>query len=229
MGKLTYILLGMAISSSAYSQSAANFNTGRQAPPKARVKTSAVPKKPSLDVNSITATPSRFVGPEEFENYVNTLSASFSMQSRETDPFGQPQDPNVKPVLKMADTKSAARIAQAQATPFPDIVRLIKITTVMPAEKSFLIDTRLIKTGQKVPLSFRNKEIQIEVTNVTSREIVFKNLATGEIASRQLDILPVGMTPGQNGISAPGMLPDRPNAPIELEVADPTAENSQNR
>lgn len=233
MGKLIHILLGMAVTATAYSQPAPGSNTSPQTTPNNPTKTAAVAKTPNKavsPVNPMIATSSRFVGPDKRKDYVNTLSATFSMRFRETDPFGQPEDPDAKPVIKMVASKSAPRASQAaQTTPFPDIVRLIKITTIMPAEKSFLIDTRLIKKGQRIPLNFRNKQIPIEVTEVTSREIVFKNLDTGEIASRQLDILPGGMTPGKNGISVPGMVPNHPNAPIELESADPLLENAQNR
>ena len=91
----------------------------------------------------------------------------------------------------------------------------------MPGEKRFLVGTRSIKQGDQIPLSFRGKQIRVQVTEVTSQQIAFKNLDNGETASRKLDMLPVGMTPGNRGISAPGMTLDRPNAPIELETADP--------
>ena len=91
----------------------------------------------------------------------------------------------------------------------------------MPGEKRFLVGTRSFRQGEQIPLSFRGKQIPVRITEVNSQQISFKNLESGEIASRKLDMLPVGMTPGNRGITAPGMTLDRPNAPIELETGDP--------
>ena len=112
---------------------------------------------------------------------------------------------------------------------FADIIRLIIVTTIMPGEKRFLVGTRSFAQGDHIPLTFRNKQIRVEVTQVTSHQITFRNLENGEIASRKLDMLPAGMTPGLRGISAPGMVPDKPNAPIELESSETPLETSQNR
>jgi hypothetical protein len=58
------------------------------------------------------------------------------------------------------------------------------------------------------------------VTEVTSRKIVFLNLDSGESATRKLDLLPAGMTSGQQKDPAPGMTQDYSALPIELESAD---------
>jgi hypothetical protein len=98
----------------------------------------------------------------------------------------------------------------------------------MPGEKRFLLGTRSFKQGDIMPLNYRNKQIHALVTEVTSRQISFRNQDSGETAVRKLDMLPAGMTPGSHGISAPGMVPDRPNAPIDLEAADPVSSNFTN-
>lgn len=193
-------------------QSAANF----KAP---------APKKPSLEQAATTTVkdskpsdipPSRHVSPEKLPEHIQALSSIFTIRKRATDPFGQYQDPNAKPAVKTTVAK-IKRFAPAQATPFSDIVRLIKVTTVMPSEKRFLIGTRTIKQGDRIPLSFRGKNIQVEVAAVSSSVIEFRNLENGERASVRLNLLPVGMTPGNNGITAPGMVADRPDAPIDLD------------
>ena len=63
---------------------------------------------------------------------------------------------------------------------------------------------------------------------MTSRQIEFRSLDNGEVASLKLNLLPVGMTPGTKSITAPGMVPDRPNAPLEIEPTSPLNETSQN-
>ncbi len=173
-------------------------------------------------------TPSRLINAESLDAYVTALTASFSIQSRETDPFGLPQDPNAKPVIQSPITKATHHAPQLQVTPLADIIRLIVVTTIMPGEKRFLVGTRSIAQGQQISLTFRSKQIRVQVTEVTSQQITFRNLDTGETASRKLDMLPAGMTPGSHGITAPGMILDRPNAPIELETSEPPIETSQN-
>ncbi len=220
MGKLTHIYLGLALASSAFSQSAANFDPRIVNPASAPAVEEKATKPVAKEAGPVSATPSRYVGPAEMESYVASLSTVFLIRGRERDPFGQAQDPDAKPIIKASTPLAVRRAAPIQATPFADIVRLIVVTTIMPGEKRFLIGTRSIKKGDQLALNFRSKPIRVQITEVTSREIGFRNLDTGEIASRKLDMLPTGMTPGSRGIAAPGMVPDRPNAPIELEPGD---------
>ncbi len=217
------------MATAAFAQSAANFNTHQEAPVVPPSKADKPAPAKANDNNATGSLPSRFVGAAELDGYVATITSALSMHDRETDPFGQPQDPNAKPVIKNTVAKATQRVSQPQVVPLTEIVRLIVVTTIMPGEKRFLIGTRSFAKGDHIPLVFRNKQIRVQVTEVNSQEITFKNLESGETASRKLDMLPVGMTPGLHGITAPGMVADRPNAPIELEAAEPTAEISPNR
>jgi hypothetical protein len=165
--------------------------------------------------------PSRLVAPTELKAYLETLSSQFQIRGRVTDPFGQIQDPNVKPVVKAPSNGAIKRPTAVLATPFPELIRRITITTVMPGEKRFLVGTRSIKQGDQIPLTFRGKPIRVQVTEVNSQQIAFRNLDSGEITLRKLDIMPAGMTAGQHGAIAPGMVADRPNLPIELDTASP--------
>ncbi len=180
-----------------------------------------VPASLPKEAGPASATPSRFVGTSELNAYVESLNSIFLIRSRVRDPFGQAQDPDAKPVIKAPVAQKAHHIAPVLAIQFSEIVQKIVVTTIMPGERRFLVGTRSVKQGDQLPLSFRGKQIRVEVTDVTSRQIEFRNLDTGEIASRKLDMLPIGMTPGHHGITAPGMTPDRPNAPIELEAGNP--------
>lgn len=218
------ILCGLALALPVCAQSAANFNTAAVAPPAAEPEAH---KQSAAEAGPVSVTPSRLVSPQELDSYVASLSSIFLMRNRQNDPFGHLQDPNAKPIAKPSASPVARRSMQMQATPFSDIVGLIVVTTVMPGEKSFLVGTRSFKQGDQVPLTFRGKPIRVQITEVSSRKIGFRNLDTGEIASRKLDMLPVGMTPGLRGITAPGMVADRPNAPLELESGE--AEPVSNR
>lgn len=223
MGKLNYICLGLIMVASASGQSAANFDTKIITP----ASTASKVVKPAKvvaekDVKRSTTLPSRYVGAAEQEAYLATLSSVFLSASREKDPFGHFQDPDAKPVVKATVAKVTSRAAPAKATPLSEIIQLITISTIMPGDKSFLVGTRLVKQGEELPLVWRGKQIRVQVIDVTSRQIAFKNAETGETGVRQLDMLPPGMRAGNGseGIRAPGMIPDRPNAPIELEAGE---------
>ena len=123
-------------------------------------------------------------------------------------------------LIKKIAEEETTRITPTQATPFPEIIEKIVVTTIIPREKCFLVGTQSFKQGDQVPLVFRGKKIRAQVTEVTSRKIVFLNLDSGESATRKLDLLPAGMTSGQQRDPAPGMTQDHSTIPIELESAD---------
>jgi hypothetical protein len=183
---------------------------------------------PAIDPAPAIATPSRLVGKEQLAAHVQAIAAVFTIARRATDPFGLPQDPNAKPVIKPSVAKASRSVPSIQATPFSEIVRLIKVTTIMPNERRFLIGTRSIRQGDRIPLGFRGRNINVEVVSVSSRKIEFRNLDSGETAAMPLNLLPVGMTPGTNGITAPGMLPDRPNSPINLDSSASSMDDPRN-
>lgn len=221
MGKLKHILLGLFLVNSVHGQSAANFDTKIILPAEATPK-EAKPAKPAPNKAAVAGPtiPSRQIGPAELEPYLESLSSMFHPQGRAKDPFGHYQDPEVKPVIKTTVAKTSTRSAPVKATPLSEIVELIVITTIMPGEKSFLVGTRKVKQGDELPLLWRGKTLRVQVTDVTSRMIAFRNIESGETGSRTLDMLPPGMKAGIDGIAAPGMTLDRPNAPIELEMGE---------
>jgi hypothetical protein len=210
-----------------HSQSADNFKPALPQPA-ALDDAKAAPKTAAVATEPVTNLPSRYVGEAELEPYIASFTAIFSMRRRDTDPFGQVQDPNAKPIIKTPIAKTT-RVATMQATPFADIIRLIKVTTVMPSEKKFLIGTRSVKQGDRIPLTFRGRKINVEVASVSSQSIEFRNTENGETASVSLNLLPSGMTPGNDGITAPGMTLDRPDAPLDLDDNSLSMEPSRNR
>jgi len=215
---LALLLLGMVLGTSAPAQSAANFDTQIVSPESAPEKPG---RKAGAEAGPVSTTPSRNVGTADLDAYLASMSSVFLIKGRTRDSFGQMQDPDAKPIIKMSTPLATQRKAPIMATPFADIVGYLVVTTIMPGEKRFLVGTRSFKQGGMIPLTFRNKPIRVQVTEVTSRQIGFRNLDTGETAFRKLDMLPVGMTPGSRGITAPGMVVDSPNSPIELETGNP--------
>jgi hypothetical protein len=157
--------------------------------------------------------PSRYAG-DQLDEYLKTVTGILHATSRTTDPFGLMQDPEAKPAVRRSPVSTApAEIV----VPFSDIVPLIRITTVIAAEKKFLVESRAFSQGEEFPLNFRGKQLRILITEVSSRQVQFKNLATGEIAARRLDLLPPGMSAGGAGSAPPGMTATGADAPLVIE------------
>lgn len=213
-------------------QSANSFNSGSPAPTAKKEKKpeakAAVPTTPpgASTPSAAVSTPSRYIGVADLEPYVAAVSEVLTIRTRNTDPFGQLQDPDAKPIIKTSVAKTTKRIAPVQSFPFSDIINRIKINTVMPKEKKFLVGTRSFIEGGHMNLAFRTKSISVSIVSVTANQIDLKNLETGETASIKINLLPVGMTPGNHGISAPGMVKDQPNAPIDIDSPDATADSA---
>ncbi|MCX6880027.1 MAG: hypothetical protein NTW21_40430 [Verrucomicrobia bacterium] len=190
-----------------------------QAPP-------ALPAPPAPaalpDTRAAAPTPSRYAS-EDLKAYVEALANQLSIRTRATDPFGQAQDPNAKVVVRPTTlAKAPRRPVPELATPLTDIVGRIAITMIKPKDQCFFVAGRSIKQGDQVPLSFRNKQIRTKVTEVSASRIVFRNLDTGEEGIRKLNEPPPGLTQGKGDITVPGMVPSRPNAPLEIESSPPS-------
>lgn len=216
-------------------QSATSFDTGLT-PEKAAatapaaenaVKTAAPDAAPPAATAVDPGTSSRYAG-ADVAAYVAPRVAALAIHQRTTDPFGHQRDPDAKPIERKpvvaAATPAAAQSAAAPAVPFAEIIRQVAITAVMPSQKRFLVGTRTISEKDRFPITFLNKTIMVEVTEVTARQVTFLNLETGVTASNRLSILPPGMSRGKSpalpaGMEVPGQI-----APLRIGAnvpADP--------
>lgn len=213
--------LVLALGASAFAQSASNFNAPKIDPNANPQKAAATKDQTKVastpEAEPVAVGPSRYVGEIDLAAYVETLASLFSMQKRSTDPFGQLQDPDAKPIVKPTIARRIRRAAPTQVTPFAEIIRRIQVTTIMPSERRFLIGTRSFKQNDRFPINFRGRSLNVEISAVSSRQIDFLSLDSGETASLKLTLLPVGMTPGNGKITAPGMVRDRADSPLEIE------------
>lgn len=214
------ILLG---SPRAAGQSADGFDTSGLVPAPAP----AAPAPAAAPAAAAELLPSRFAG-EDQPAYVRQLVNTFSIRKRTTDPFGRYQDPDFvapRPVKQLA-TSPTQRFQAEPPTPFIDIVAAITVNLVMPDKGQFLIGDRAVKVGEVLPLQLPSgKQLKVQVLAVTSTRIDFRNLATGEAASRQLDMLPEGMRKGTGTITAPGVQPAGKDAPVQIQPATPLSNN----
>lgn len=172
-----------------------------------------------LQINPDESNASRFVTTDELTDYITTASQKLSILDRESDPFGQVQDPAAKPTVIKPKVRN--RPTTVRRTSFDDIIGRIKINAIMPAENRFLIGTRSFKLGDKFPINMGGRKTMVEVVAVKSNRIDFKNTTSGEVSSAKVSLMPAGMKSGGDGFNAPGMVPDKPDAPLQLDPASP--------
>lgn len=171
------------------------------------------PLPAKADKATFPAKPMRHVG-GEVEDFVRATADTFAISTRTFDPFGLPLDPDYTPPAPPPSATPAAE--EVPGVPFSEIIRRIQITTVMAGEKKFLVGARSFSVGDRFPVNFDGQAIWIEITEVSARQVGFRNVQTGETAAQPLNLLPPGMTPGGGSITAPGMVPANPQAPLDL-------------
>ncbi len=165
---------------------------------------------------------SRFAG-NDISSYTLSRSAVFSMTHRETDPFGLNQDPNVKPPEKKdPGLPVQKRLAALPPTPLSEIVGLIRVTTIMPGEKKFLVGVRTFSEGDDFFLQFQGKRMRMKITQVSAKKIIFANLENGDTATLETGMLPPGMIAGKGTMRPAGMV--SPVDDLPLDLGSPSAE-----
>lgn len=188
-------------------------------PKVASENTESVPgsKKDVPPPGPVDSQPSRFAG-QDIEPYVAARAAVFSMRNRSTGPFGLFQDPNMKPEIKRTPSRlPIKRQAALPPTPLEDIVKLIRVTTIMPGEKEFLVGVRKFKEGDEFTLEFQGKAMKIKIVEVTAKQILFRDLQKGEEAALKTGMLPPGMlVAGGEEMRPPGMVSSADNVPLQL-------------
>lgn len=205
------ICVSVFIPTATYGQSADIF-----ASDKTKVSTgSSVSADELPEAGPVDTQPSRFAG-EDAEPYIRARAAIFSMRNRMTDPFGLNQDPNVKPVVRNIVSNKPRRQAALPPTPLSEIVKQIRVTTIMPSEKKFLVGVRTFSENDEFPLVYRGKTIQVRIVEVSAQQIIFKNIATGEVGMLQTDVLPPGMIAGGGNSRPAGMISTDKDIPLDL-------------
>jgi len=233
---LTACALVLAQALPAPAQTAESFDTGfidgapapaKEAAANSTAPNAAQPAAAAATTEADRGTPSRYAG-ADVAGYVAPRVAALAIHRRTTDPFGHQRDPDAKPIERKpviaAATPAAAQSAAAPAVPFSEIIRQVAITAVMPAQRRFLVGTRTISQNDRFPITFLNKTIMVEVTEVTARQVTFLNLDTGVTASNRLEIMPAGMTRGKAAALPAGMESPGQIAPLQIGAnvpADP--------
>ncbi len=219
------MLLGGISSSSLFGQSAEIFKALDSESGSASVSASAGSEAPEIEV--LRSKPSRF-SVAHVDAYVAIKFETLSMKTRTLDPFALNQNPEIKPVIKnVRNLPTAAKQTALPTIPLSEIVKLIKVSTVMLKDKSFLVGDRSFKELDEIPISFDGRRKRLQVLKVTAEEIHFRDLDSKEDAILKIEVLPFGMLTGDSKLRPDGMISPDQNKEIELEIEN-SAPNSPN-
>jgi len=112
------------------------------------------------------------------------------------------------------------------ATPFEDVIEAIPIAAVFASEQEFMVDATMYRQGQVVSLVADDQEINVRIERVRSSGISFRNLKSGEVIQKRLDLLPRGVMQGIGPDRVPGMIPTGGSRPpplhVQLDTPPPT-------
>ena len=168
----------------------------------------------------LLASPSRYAALDT-ENYIQALSSSFSMRTRDIDPFARHQDPNFKPIQPIINKKKVEKYKKVPVTPFSDIIARINVTAVMPAQQTFLVGERNFKIGDRIKLDVgKEKFISVHVVTIQANSVTFRHGTTGETADLSLKLMPEGMSRGI-AVHPPGMVPENADTPLDARPRNP--------
>jgi hypothetical protein len=162
-------------------------------------------------------TPSRNVAPDELEIYIQSVASKLLINGQLTDPFGLAQEPQKQGITG----ENEQQIQSPVSIPLADVIKLVPVNMVIPKQQTFRMGNREVKLGDTLPFTLNGAVVKTQVTEINSLRIAFKNVSTGEVAYRDLNSLPPGMSYGVTNKMI-GKSPTAPDQPIELVVPDET-------
>ena len=160
-------------------------------------------------------TPARFLA-EDLDVRIARMRKRLSIISRERGPFGLYQNPAKTPVINHA-------VKEVSKTPFIEFINGIQISVINSKEKEFLVGARIFRVGQVFPIVRGGERLSVRVEAVGPPRVTFRNLQTGEVALRRLDVLPEGVTAAAGRFRVQGVTSrSRGEAePLRLETNTP--------
>lgn len=162
-------------------------------------------------------TATRFIPSGELDDSIMKMRGRLSINSQERDPFGLYQVPGKEPVVKSPIAKMIKK------TPFSDYIENIQISVVNSKDKEFLVGARIFRLGQVFPIVRGGSSISVRVDSIEPSAVTFKNLKTGELCAKKLDLLPAGVTASTDDLHVPGVVPHRrgDTQPLHLDFETP--------
>jgi hypothetical protein len=158
------------------------------------------------------ATSSRLILGTRKSEWMEGMRERLCIAKRATGPFGLAQDPNVK-IAKPREEK-------VKKGAFLEAVAAIKINTVMPMDDKFTSRSREFTIGEIFPVIKNRRQFNVEIMEIKSTGIVFKDIDTGEQVRKNLDTLPVGMKKSTHLDAIPGVFPANKKNAMPLVLDD---------
>lgn len=160
--------------------------------------------------------PSRFLA-DGADDRILKMRQRLAINKRERGPFGLYQVPGKTPIF------SGPMPKKSRKTPFNEFINQIEISVINAKEKEFLVGARMFRLGQVFPIVRGGERLSVRIESVKPSQVTFKNLQTGEIAQRRLDVLPDGISATAGNIEVRGVTPNNRGeaAPLHLDFDSP--------
>ena len=164
----------------------------------------------------LTTVASRFLA-DGLDDRVLLLKQRLAINKQDRGPFGLYQVSGKSPTLSGPISKISRK------TPFNEFINSIRISVINPKEKEFLVGARIFRLGQVFPIVRAGERLSVRVESVSGSQVAFKNLDTGEVALRRLNIVPDGVTASAGSIDVRGVTPSGRGEvePLHLDFDSP--------
>ena len=169
---------------------------------------------------SWTTTPCRYLGKSETD-YIQAMKARFAIHGRDVGPFGRNQDPSEEKIDIAIKPRAGRALTKKFKTPFDDVIRAIKVTTVNFRKKTFYAGGQRYHVGEQFPLELGDEKFLVRIDTVGSKAIGFTDMKTGEHVAKSFNQI-LGVKVGPGPLSVPGVTrsgASRP--PMKLQLNTP--------
>ena len=156
--------------------------------------------------------PSRYLA-DDTESFLIAMNRKLKINYRDRGPFGLSQKPGEE-----KGWVPPTRPDRKRVTPFADIIAAINVSAVFSADQEFMVESTIYRQAQVVPLQVEGRKMSVRIENVGASAITFKNLDSGEVVQKRLDLLPRGVMVGIGPDSVPGVVPFGGARPPTLHV-----------
>ncbi len=201
MGKLIIIITGIVLV------------TGATAEPIKRVDSQSISAAQVTAEPALAARPSRLIGPDTLKEYTDVIMSKFQVTTQGIDPFGNSQDLTV---TREVSSATEDKVIKPNRVSLSEIVRRLKIGMILHTEKKIVINKHSFTQGEAIPVILNGQQVSLSLTTMTEQQLTFKNIATGETATRELNQMPAGMTVGKQQTTPLGMTSNSSNTLIDL-------------
>jgi hypothetical protein len=201
MGKLITIITGIVFVTGAIAQTVKQVDSQS-------LSAAQVPVELTLATK-----PSRLIGADAYQEYTDNISSKFQVNAKGLDPFGNSQDLTV---TREVSSTPEDKVVKPNRVSLSEIVKRLKIGMILHTEKKIVINKHSFTQGEAIPVIFNGQQVSLSLTAMTAQQLTFKNIATGETASRELNQMPTGMTLGKQQTTPLGMTSNSSNTLIDL-------------